>query len=236
MQLYFTDLGALSRQLPLNDLSVNVAPGALDMAELAGLIDGMPFILMDDGSYDLDLNRFFRACPSMGARSPNTWRSYARDILVWARFLTERRDGKTVWQADRHDVLAFHRARRLSSVPYRISAASRNRSVAALDKLYRWAVEEGIIAASPFSYDVVTGGGFPRKVGGENRTVTAGRRPWWPRMAGLQPLSIGIGGHLATPPTGSPEAVARPRLPQNVACRFPALRSSEVGSQHSDRL
>ena len=38
---------------------------------------------------------------------------------------------------------------------------------------------------SPF----VTGGAFPRKVGGENRTVTAGRRPWWPRMAGLQPLS-----------------------------------------------
>ena len=38
------------------------------------------------------------------------------------------------------------------------------------------------------------------------------------------------------PHTGSPEAVARPRLPQNVACRFPALRSSEVGSQHSDRL
>ena len=37
--------------------------------------------------------------------------------------------------------------------------------------------------------EVVTGGAFPRKVGGENRTVTAGRRPWWPRMAGLQPLS-----------------------------------------------
>ena len=35
----------------------------------------------------------------------------------------------------------------------------------------------------------VTGGAFPRKVGGENRTETAGRRPWWPRMAGLQPLS-----------------------------------------------
>ena len=41
---------------------------------------------------------------------------------------------------------------------------------------------------------------------------------------------------VARPRTGSPEAVARPRLPQNVACRFPALRSSEVGSQHSDRL
>ena len=29
-------------------------------------------------------------------------------------------------------------------------------------------------------------------------------------------------------PTGWPEAVAHLRLPQNVACRFPALRSSEV--------
>ena len=48
--------------------------------------------------------------------------------------------------------------------------------------------------------------------------------------------SIGIGGHLAMPPTGSPEAVARPRFPQNVACRFPALRSSEDDSQHCESL
>ena len=39
---------------------------------------------------------------------------------------------------------------------------------------------------------------------------------------------------LAT--TGWPGAVTRPRLPQNVACRFPALRSSEVDSQRSDSL
>ncbi len=156
VQLYFTNLDALSRPLPrsIDGLAVRIVPGALDVGERAGLIDGMPFILMDDGSYDLHLNRFFRACPGMGARSPNTWRSYARDILVWARFLCERRGGKTVWQADRHDVLAFHRARRLSAAPYRISAASWNRSVAALDKLYRWAVEEGIMTSSPFSYSV----------------------------------------------------------------------------------
>ncbi|WP_439544040.1 tyrosine-type recombinase/integrase [Hyphomicrobium sp.] len=131
---------------------MSIVPGALDVGERAGLIDGMPFILMDDGSYDLHLNRFFRACPGMGA--PNTWRSYAHDILVWARFLCERRGGKTVWQADRHDVLAFHRARRLSDAAFRISAASWNRSVAALDKLYRWAVEEGVITTSPFGYCV----------------------------------------------------------------------------------
>ena len=154
MQLYFTDVDVVSRPLSIGDLAVNVVAGALGTAERAGLIEGMPFILMDDGSYDLHLNRFFRVCPGMGARSPNTWRSYAHDILVWARFLSERRDRKTVWQADRHDVLAFHRARRLSDAAFRVSAASWNRGIAALDKLYRWAVEEGIITTSPFSYGV----------------------------------------------------------------------------------
>src|SRR3954452_8283801 len=38
------------------------------------------------------------------------------------------------------------------------------------------------------------------------------------------------------PPTGWAEAVTCLRLPQNVACRFPALRSSGVGSQHYESL
>src|SRR6516165_3344940 len=37
-------------------------------------------------------------------------------------------------------------------------------------------------------------------------------------------------------PTGWAEAVACLRLPQNVACRFPALRSSGAGSQHYESL
>src|SRR5262245_49489389 len=36
--------------------------------------------------------------------------------------------------------------------------------------------------------------------------------------------------------TGSPEAVTRPRFPQNVACGFPAPRSSAVDSQHRECL
>jgi len=36
--------------------------------------------------------------------------------------------------------------------------------------------------------------------------------------------------------TGWPEVVTRLRLPRNVACGFPALRSSEVNSQHGDGL
>src|SRR5262249_16389812 len=40
----------------------------------------------------------------------------------------------------------------------------------------------------------------------------------------------------ARPFTGSPEAVARLRFPQNVAWGFPGLRSSEDGSQHCESL
>ena len=39
-----------------------------------------------------------------------------------------------------------------------------------------------------------------------------------------------------TLPTRSPEAVARPRFPQNPACRFPAPDSSAVNSQHRECL
>ena len=45
-----------------------------------------------------------------------------------------------------------------------------------------------------------------------------------------------VGPGNFTPSTGSPEAVTRPRLPQNAACRATALRSSKGGSQHSDFL
>ncbi|WP_217983775.1 site-specific integrase [Sphingopyxis sp. GW247-27LB] len=112
----------------------------------------MPFILRDDGSYDHHLNHFLRSCPTMGVRSLNSLRAYARDIVVWMRFLGEQRNGKSLWQADRDDVAAFHRARRLSEPPYRISAASWNRAVAALDKLYRWGRDEKLIVDLPFTY------------------------------------------------------------------------------------
>jgi hypothetical protein len=67
------------------------------------------------------------------------------------RFLDEART-KSVWQATREDVDAYHRARRHDDAANRISAASWNRAVAALDKLYRWGVEDGIILQSPFTY------------------------------------------------------------------------------------
>lgn len=107
---------------PAPDAACDLALSAIDTSDNPALVDGTPFIVGDDGSYDLDLNRFFRECPSMGVRSPNSVRAYARDILTWARFLAERRGGKSVWKIDRQDVIAYHRARRLVPGPARLSA------------------------------------------------------------------------------------------------------------------
>jgi len=149
-QLHFTDcavsngLFPVRRELPDSD----AVPIALECSDL---IDGTPFILGDDGAYDLDLNRFFRECPGVGVRSPNSVRAYARDILTWMRFLHERRGDKSLWRADRQDLIAFHRARRLTSGPGQISASTWNRSVTALERFYGWAWEEGLVAATPFA-------------------------------------------------------------------------------------
>jgi site-specific recombinase XerD len=78
---------------------------------------------------------------------------------------------KTVWQATREDVDAYHRARRDDEAANRISAASWNRAIAALDKLYRWAVEEGLVAQSPFTYRDV----WRRFPSGHGRTITVTR-------------------------------------------------------------
>jgi hypothetical protein len=105
MNLFITDL----RLLRLSGVSGGVIHAmpheTVEAAMMGGVVDGMPFVL--DGAYDLDLNRFFRACPTMGVRSMHSVNAHARDILTWLRFLKERRGGKTMWQADREDGAAY---------------------------------------------------------------------------------------------------------------------------------
>ena len=122
--------------------------GALD---LAGVPERMPFILSDDGAYDLHLNQFLRELPTMGVRAEKSWLAYGRDLVTWARFLAEQR-GKTVWEAEQADIAAYHRARRLGPPQVSISSSTWNRGIATLDKFYRWATAQGHVARPPFSY------------------------------------------------------------------------------------
>lgn len=117
----------------------------------AGLDAYVPMILRDGALYDPDLDRFFRDLPLNGVRSRHSLRAYGYDVLVWVRFLSEA-CAKTVWQADRRDVVAYHRARRRAEAGQRISAASWNRAVACLDRLYRWGVQEELIGEAPFTH------------------------------------------------------------------------------------
>lgn len=117
--------------------------------EAEGLDAHVPLIMQGDGLYDSDLDRFFLDLPLTGVRSRHSLRAYAYDVAVWLRFLDST--GKTVWSASRNDVAAYHRARRRGEAAHRVSAASWNRAVASLDRLYRWAEQNGLIAEAPFS-------------------------------------------------------------------------------------
>lgn len=130
-----------------------------------GLDAYVPRILCGGALYDPDVDRFFLDLPLHGVRSHHSLRAYGYDITVWLRFLADARC-KTVWQANREDVEAFHRVRRRGEVGSRIAAASWNRSVAAIDKLYEWGLRERLLSSSPFSH---------REVWRRNRTRGQGQ-------------------------------------------------------------
>ncbi|MFJ6784320.1 site-specific integrase [Streptomyces yangpuensis] len=77
-----------------------------------GVRDGIPFVLGADGRYDLELNRFIRELPSWGVRSLHSVEAYARDLMVFGRFLSVCRGGRSVWEAGPGDLRAFKQTRR----------------------------------------------------------------------------------------------------------------------------
>jgi len=118
----------------------------------AGAADGMPFVLGADGSYDVQLNRFFRELDGWGVRAANSILVYARDIMLFCRFLAQSRGGKTIWACGAADLRAYKRARLHAAGPAQVSVATWRRLVAALDKWAAWAVYEGLIGQLPFRY------------------------------------------------------------------------------------
>lgn len=144
-----------------------------------GLDAHVPIVLSDGDLYDPDLDRFFLDLPLSGVRSRHSLRAYGYDVVVWVRFLAEARS-KTVWAAGRDDVAAFHRARRRGDAGCRISAASWNRSVASLDRLYRWAERQDLVAGAPFTHRVAwhrdPGGGRVRVIARNEAHERAARR------------------------------------------------------------
>ena len=139
---------------------------AADRQRRAGLRQGLPFFLDEAGGPVEYVNRWLRQLPAAGCRSPRTWRAYAEDWQTWFLFL--RRHGADPLTATRDHVASFYTERRLEAdAP--VAPATWNRCVAALDNFYDWAVEEGLVERSPFSYRFVIEGGV-------DRSRTGGRR------------------------------------------------------------
>jgi hypothetical protein len=64
-QLHFTDVSVVGHPVRLAAAHGDFWSAIADPRDRPELVDGTPFILGDDGSYDLRLNRFFRECPSV---------------------------------------------------------------------------------------------------------------------------------------------------------------------------
>lgn len=144
-------------------------------------------IVADGELYDHHLDRFFVELPLNGFRSPHSLRAIGYDIVVWVRFLDQAR-GRTVWSVSHDDVVAFHGARRRGSATHRVSASSWNRSVASLDKLYRWGTDQGLIAASPFRHRQVWRRGFA----GRRAAVEGRNMAYEPLSAVFQPRFVSL--------------------------------------------
>lgn len=168
MEIFFTDAKALA--LPIQE-GVDLDTNRAEAFARHFVPDGMPFVLNPDGSYHSVLNRFFRSLPVSGVRSKRSWRAYAYDLVTWARFLDERRNGRGLLEADRRDLIAFHAARRLSEPPYRISAEAWNRLIAAMEKFYQWTLAVELLPRPPFQFEQQHPSGSVAVVGAKEKVV-----------------------------------------------------------------
>ncbi len=177
VQVYFMDVAEAAR--PCEEAGVAGWPEAGEQAMRLGFAARRPFLLGDDGAFDHRLNSFFRACPTLGVRSLASQKAYAYDLLAFARFLAH--SGKTVWNADRHDIDRYFDHRCGEAAPDPLSLRSWNRAITALKTFYLWAREDGHVAEVPFRRKTVwtlpMGGGGRQPVEVLAGAVKAGQSP-----------------------------------------------------------
>ena len=121
--------------------------GLAEDEERAGVRPGTPILLSPDCQIDGRLARFL-VRSSFARLEQETKRNYATDYCVFFDFLWHR--DKNWDEADPDDLWDFEdwRTRSLSN-PRRVGGARWNRGLAALGRLYSWAVKQGYVSASP---------------------------------------------------------------------------------------
>ncbi len=79
---------------------------AVDLVlQAAGLSVGFPFVMGTNGYFPVELNRWLRALPGMNVRSVESVRKYARELIVFERWLNAR--GIGLWEASEDDLRQY---------------------------------------------------------------------------------------------------------------------------------
>ncbi|MEU6972885.1 site-specific integrase [Kitasatospora aureofaciens] len=120
----------------------------LDQREEASRIDPGD-VFMTDPNYRVDPRlTHFLTRSSFAHLARETRRNYAGDCCLFFNFLWQH--GKNWDEADPEDLLDFEDWRRWSPRnPHRIGGSKWNRELAALTRLYKWAVRKGYMVVSP---------------------------------------------------------------------------------------
>lgn len=93
---------------------------------------------------DPHLDRFLDVLWLENGLSGNTLSAYRRDLQALADWLAAHAEGRTLMQAQEHDLLAYGAARHAGSKP---SSVSRRLSV--FRRFYRWGIRDGLVALDP---------------------------------------------------------------------------------------
>jgi site-specific recombinase XerD len=144
--LYATELTRSANASELREETV------AEVFRRAGVRDRQPFVIGADGSYDMELNRFFRELNIWGVRAENSIAAYTRDVMLFCRFLHASRGGKSIWECDGEDLRTYKSVRLHMSGDQQVSVGTWRRSIAALDKWAAWAMHEKLIETAPFRY------------------------------------------------------------------------------------
>ncbi|MDY0909509.1 tyrosine-type recombinase/integrase [Microbacterium sp. CFBP9034] len=166
-----------------------------------GIPLGTPFLIAPDLRYDVQLNKFFYSVDMLASRM-STRLGYARDLKGFLDFLEYGRNGTGWRDANAEDHRAYLVWRREDVTGPRVSPSTWDRGVSAVDRFYRWQVDNRQVATHPIPQRAkrnLARDGFPSAPGLTPATYShsarRGRITWLPARSYRIWRDVGLRGY-----------------------------------------